>query len=329
MYLTEQLGGQIKILNARIPVKKALQEKNLPAEDRKKIELILATKKFAIENLSLTPKDNYTQFVPLKHPYPTYVVNASPKWELKNQTWWFPIVGSLPYIGYFNPESAQEKEKELQDQGLDTYLRGVVAFSYLGYLSDPIFSSLLTYSDIDLVDTIIHESVHATFFIKNSAEFNERMAVFIARHGTQQFFVHQHGPKAPQLLEIQKNQDDEIIFSDFMAEEIKSLKHWYSQNPVQDLEVRQKRLAEIQKHFIDQIKPKLKTDAYNQFEKRRLNNAYLMLHSTYMEDLSDFENVFVSCQKDLVRTLDRLKSLQSSKDPKSELKSLRCSPSGT
>ena len=42
------------------------------------------------------------------------------------------------------------------------------AFSTLGYFNDPILSCMLTYNDATLINTIIHELLHQTVWIKGT-----------------------------------------------------------------------------------------------------------------------------------------------------------------
>ena len=126
---------------------------------------------------------NYSTFVNLHRPYVTYIVSAAPKNELKYYTWYFPIIGSVPYKGYFNEAGANGEARDLASEGYDTYVRGVTAYSTLGWFKDPILSSMLAYSDYDMVNTIIHETVHTTIYIKSNANFNERLASYLGDLG--------------------------------------------------------------------------------------------------------------------------------------------------
>ena len=48
----------------------------------------------------------------------------------------------------------------------------------------------------ELASTIIHEMVHATIFVKDSADFNENLASFIGDAGAQRFLDHRFGPQS-------------------------------------------------------------------------------------------------------------------------------------
>ena len=167
----------------------------------------------------------------LDGPYVTYVVSAAPKDELVAYKWWFPIVGSLPYKGFPEPTGAHAEADELNKKGLDAYIRGVSAYSTLGWFSDPILSSMLEYKDYDLVDTIIHETVHATIYIKSEADFNERLAVFIGHKGTEAFYRQREGQDSKTLKAMADDTYDERLFSEFIFGEMHDLEAWYAAHP--------------------------------------------------------------------------------------------------
>src|SRR5690606_17864966 len=191
-------------------------------------------------------------------------------------------------------EDAIEEENKMKALNFDTYLRGVSAYSTLGWFKDPLLSSMLRYKDHDLVNTLIHETVHATLYIKSSADFNERMAVFLGGKGTELFYLKKEGPESKTLKLIEADNYDEKLFSEFIGREIQDLENWYSQQPQDSTsdESRLARLGEIQEKFKKQILPKMLTTNYAGFPTISLNNARLLLYKTYLKDLKDFETLF-------------------------------------
>jgi predicted aminopeptidase len=323
-YLIRSAASQAQILMARVPIDEALKDPKLSAEQKRKLKLAVQAHEFAQTTLGLKKNRNYTSYVQLDRPYVSYVVSASEKNELKHYLWNYPIVGSLPYKGFADKKRADEEAAELKSQNLDVVVRGVSAYSTLGWFNDPVLSSMLTYKDHELVGTIIHESVHATIYIKSKADFNERLAVFIGNLGTEKFYEATEGKDSPTLKIINAENEDEKLFSVFISREIKALEAWYNERKGSkiDEELRQKRLKEIQTHFEAELKPQLKTDSYIHFGTLELNNARLLNYKLYIQDLSVFERAFNKMGQNFPKFLDFCKSLESQKDPEGYLSSM-------
>lgn len=324
-YLFQSAYNQVKLLNARIPMEEALKDPRLSDEEKRKLILAQEVRHFAETELHLVTSKNYSSYVQLDRPYVTYVVSAAPKWELKHYEWSYPLVGKMPYKGYFNEADAKTEEQELQKQNLDTFMRGVSAYSTLGWFNDPLLSSMLRYQDFDLVNTIIHETVHATLYIKNSADFNERLANFLGMKGAELFYLKKEGPDSPTLKWVKNDNEDDKKFSEFISGELKNLSAWYKNLPETNRTeaVREEQFHAIQTRFEKDLMPQMKTESYKKFKDLKLNNARLLVYKTYMQDLSDFENLYESSGRDFAKFLEKCKALEGVKDPAATLKTLK------
>nr|BFD58530.1 aminopeptidase [Bdellovibrio sp. CKG001] len=323
-YLMKSGYGQMKLLGSRVPLNEALEDPNLDEAKKRKLRLAEEARVFAERELHLATSKNYTAYVELGRPYVTYVVSAAPKWELKHYQWSYPFMGKMPYKGFFNEADAVEEERSLQQEGLDTYMRGVSAYSTLGWFNDPILSSMLRYDDYDLVNTIIHETVHATLYIKHAADFNERLATFLGNKGAELFYLKKEGADSKTLKQIQLENEDNKLFSTFISSELKLLEQWYKELPPDERkeEKRSERIREIQKKFAAEVIPQLKTDNYKKFGEARLNNARLLVYKTYLQDLSDFESLYNLVGQDYSKFIESCRSLEKTQDPASALKAI-------
>lgn len=314
----------MKLLNSRVPITEALQDPSLSSEEKSKLELAQKARLFAENELHLKATKNYTSYVKLDRPYVTYVVSAASKWELKHYQWSYPFVGKMPYKGFFNEAAAKAEEQALINENLDTYQRGVSAYSTLGWFKDPLLSSMLRYKDYDLVNTIIHETVHATLYIKHEADFNERLASFLGNKGAEIYYLKTEGPQSTTLKQVKNDNADDKIFSDFISNELKDLEAWYKSLPDSDRneERRLQRIADIQVRFQKNILPKMNTKNYEKFTTAKLNNARLLIYRTYMQDLSDFEKLYEISNHNFETFITRCKELEDAKDPAQKLKEL-------
>lgn len=326
-YIAHTAYNQAKLFSRRVPVQKVIEDPKTEDATKSKLKLVLEARAFAGNKLGLDSTENYSKFVQLDGPYVTYIVHAAPKFELESYQWWFPIVGKVPYKGYFNKEMARDAAKGFDPGQYDTFVRGVTAFSTLGWFSDPLYSSMIAYSEHDLVNTVIHETVHATIYFKNKGHLNERMATFLGDYGTELFYQEKEGADSPTIRKIRAEQEDQKLFSQFLSKEMKDLRSWYAslkgQRPIDE---RTKRLDEIQKRFVTELKTKMKTEQFASFAREPLNNARLLAAGTYYEDLTDFERLRAKLGPDFKALVAYLKNLSKSSDPERELRAFVSGP---
>jgi predicted aminopeptidase len=337
-YLMKSAWSQADLLLSRESIDSALKSEKLSIEDRKKLELARDAKAFGERVLGLKKNANYASYVKLERPYVSYVVSAAEKDRLEQHLWSFPIVGDVPYKGFFNPDDAKSEANEMRKRGFDTYVRGVSAYSTLGWFDDPVLSSMLRYTDYDLVNTIIHESVHATLYIKSHADFNERLASFIGGVGADLFFIEREGAASGTVAAEREEKLDEQSFSKFISEEIDSLSRWYEAHAAEAKsdtvkthlafnEARTVRLTEISKKYETVLRPKIKSQRYAKILQRELdpatlNNARLLAWKLYVYDMTDFERVYKSLGHDPLKLIEFAKSLEKEDDPEAKLKAL-------
>ncbi|MBX3041035.1 MAG: aminopeptidase [Bdellovibrionaceae bacterium] len=323
-YVMKSAKSHMSILWSRVPIDEALKDPRLTTEQKAKLEQAKEARDFALSHIRLKPSDNYTRFSYVDRPYVSYVVSAAPKWKLEHHEWSYPIVGKMPYRGFASEEDAKAEQGSLDKENLDTYLRGVSAYSTLGWFEDPILSTMLSSSEQGLVDVIIHETTHATLYIKNSADFNERLAVFVGNKGTEEFYLAKEGADSPTVAKIKAFNHDDALFSAFIGPKIQELKSWYAQLPETERqeERRKEKFKAIQEDFEKNLLPRMKTEAYKRFPRLDLNNARLLYFKTYMTDLSDFEKLYASTGNSWELFLKCAKTLESAKKPEDGLKEL-------
>ncbi len=312
---------QTKLIQSRKSISQVLNSDKLTPEQKRRLELVREAKKFSEEKLGLKKSSNYTTFVQLDEPYVTYIVQAAYPLELKPYLWKFPFVGEVPYKGYFKRAYADDEAKKMREKSFDVYTRGVSAYSTLGWFQDSVLSSMLRYEDYDLVELIIHETVHTTLFIKDAAEFNERMATFLGREGMILFYREREGEKSENLRRAEQDAHDQKLFSAFLTREVEDLKKWYeTEKATMTPEKKAEKLKALQAKFTAEVRPKMKTKNYEEFEKKELNNAILLAYRTYEYSLEDFARLHEKMGRDFKKTLEWLKTLEKEKKPEEKLK---------
>ncbi len=212
-YGFSQLKGQLHIvMNAR-PMIEVLSDAAIPDSVKEKIRFIESVKKFAIDSLKLNSSENYTTFYDQKNKPLLWIVTACEPYKIKPYEWKFPWLGSVSYKGFFDYESAITEENFLKEQGFDTDLGEVSAWSTLGWFNDPILSNMLNRKKGQLAELIIHELTHATIYIKNNVNLNENLASACGELGAIRFLKSTYGLNSMELKNYLNQKDDYDRFS--------------------------------------------------------------------------------------------------------------------
>jgi predicted aminopeptidase len=318
-YLWHVTVGQAKLLARQQAVDEVLHNSQLSEQERQKIQLILDVRTFAVESLGFDLSDSYTTFVRVDGPYVSYIVSAALKDALQSYVWHFPIVGRVPYKGFFQKTYALREEQKLAAAGYDTYVRGVRAFSTLGYFNDPILSCMLTYTDSTLINTIIHELLHQTIWIKGHVSFNESLANFVGEHGTLAYLAQRYGAASPEVQAYRDMRADAGVFEAYMHALIERLQTLYQQpiSRAEKLHRREQLFAEAKVAY-PSVFPDMKTPYYQRyFEQRTLNNAMLISFQQYHHDTAFFEQALIEHGGDLRRMIATFKTLRPHQIPAS------------
>jgi len=295
VYLARAGWAEMKILSARRPLEEVIKDPATDDDTRHKLLLTQQARAFAIHFLQLDAGDSYTTFTRLKTDTLAMVLSAAYPDRLQAKTWWFPIVGHVPYRGFFSLSAAEKAERSLQRDGMDTYLRPTAAFSTLGFFSDPLLSTLLRYDSVDLVETVLHELAHNHLFVPSQVRFNESFATFVGRVGAIRFFCGPGPtPSNPEECHVARERWAAYQgFSTFLDGFIQELQAVYDR---QDLGGSEKVLAREalfsaarEAHIGEGAPSRGSNPLVSGFLSRPLNNAVLLARRQYFHRLPDFQ----------------------------------------
>ena len=183
----------LRILQTRTPVAEVILDPDTDERTRGKLTLAREALAYAEASLWFRVGGTYSTVVTIPSDTLAHIVSAAHPDRLESYTWSFPLVGSVPYKGFFDYQSAAEEEARLAAAGLDTWLRPSGAFSTLGYIEDPIPSTVLRYDEVALVETLLHELAHGFLFVRGQVRFNESFAQFVGSAGAAEFFCGRQG----------------------------------------------------------------------------------------------------------------------------------------
>ena len=201
-YYTQLAAGQCRLLWQRQPIGHLIEDPETPETLRSQLLLVEQVREYG-RTLGLDVGGQYTSYVAWPGDRVLTTLVATRPGEVDAAGFQFPIVGRLPYKGFFDRGAAEHEAKHLRDSGLDVCVSPVRAYSTLGWLPDPLTEPMLRGGSSQLIETVLHELVHATAFVSDDAGFNEGVASFIGREGAARYLA-QHGiagdPRSPQEL---------------------------------------------------------------------------------------------------------------------------------
>jgi len=265
------------------------------------VSLVMDIRSFASEYLGLAESKNYTKYVELDRSFLASVVSASAKDSFTRYEWNYPVVGRMPYKGFFDLKGAQKERDRLERKDLDVWIRSVDAFSTLGWFNDPLYSYMRNYSPDRLAELIIHEQVHATVFFRGQVQFNEELAQFIGSEGARLYMEMRYGLNSDEYRKMLVSEIDSRSYIAFLQELIEELDVLYAAgNPshnrsgsssVTGHSGREEILMEKEKiiyaakvRFDAEYDERFLSDNFRGFTRLPVNNAYLDLFRLYYDE---------------------------------------------
>ena len=298
---------EAKILSRRQSIARLVADTATPPERRDKLRLVLEAREFAGGALGLDVGDSYTTFSQLDSDTLALVVSAAYRDRFEPYTWWFPIVGRVPYKGYFSERQARAALADLEAQGLDTYLRPTSAFSTLGWFNDPLVSALLRYDRVSLAGTVIHELTHNTVYLPGRAMFNESFAEFVGGRGAVEFFCGSGAGDTEDCRRASAAWRDELIFGAFIDSLVGELGDLYARADLstdEKLARREEIFSDALVRFETEVQPRFELVRYDSFLRIPLNNATLLSRRLYYHRLDLFEELHRLLGDDLRTTIE-------------------------
>jgi predicted aminopeptidase len=288
-YLTHAAYEEAHLLWNRKSITQVLENPRLSPEVRERLQTVLAVRKFAADNLGLRVGGAYRSVSQVDRNAVVWVLMAAPRDSLQPYVWWFPIVGYVPYRGYFHKEKAEAEAAAMESRGYDTFVRPAIAFSSLGFFDDPVLSNLLELNRVELAGVLIHELFHRTFFLASDAMFDESSANWIGNQGAVDFFARTEGENSADTAAARAIYQSDMRFAAFLLQEQARLLRLYASGLKHQemLRRREQLFTAINTDYVA-LKPELSGLERFDLDKQKLNNAVLLNYLLYFHDLDNF-----------------------------------------
>jgi predicted aminopeptidase len=297
-YLVQAAYGQRDIALRTRALDDALDDPKTPPRIKRLLGEVGSIKKFG-ERHGLTATKNYESYADLERPAAVWVVGACEPLRFKSKRWTFPVVGSVPYLGWFKKSDAERLARELEAQGWDVDVREAAAYSTLGWFRDPVLSTMIADGDEalgELADTVLHESLHATIYVNAQTHFNESLANFVGDELADDYLAESLGPDAPERRAF-------VLAGRHAAARVAVLQATYARLE----ELYTSKLPDAEKWaqkeaILAQVRRGLGT-------RRRITNATLADFKAYHTGRKELEDLFDTCGRDWSRFLRALKTV--------------------
>lgn len=302
-YIAQQAVGQLHLLRIRRHVNEVLDDPSTTTLVRERLRLAMAARQFGIDELGLRGGAEFTRYVDTGGPV-AYNLTAADPTMLRLRRWRFPLVGTVPYLGFFDKDDALAVTRRLEHAGFDTYLRPVQGYSTLGYFISPIYAAMLEPNepgekgDVRTVEVVLHEMAHSTAYIKSASELNESFATLVGIEGATRFFRERgNGTNSELVRKLADEQEQQHrVFSAWFEPARKEAEAFYEQahrdglTRPQILKNREELFRNIQASYLRAFP---KGPHYRRLAQGPINNALLMSFGVYHQ-ASDVQQVLLA-----------------------------------
>ncbi len=307
-YLTRAGLEETRILEGRRPITDLVADNTTDTALRRSLGLVLASRDYAAR-LGLNAKETYTTYSDVGRDTLLLVLQAAPKECICPYTWKYPIVGRIPYKGFFDLEVGKRTADRMAAQGYDVHLRPSAAFSTLGWFNDPLLSTALTRDSVELAALVFHEIAHNTLYVKSATPFNESFAQFVGYRSAQSFFT-EHGDTTNARLAGDRLHD-EMVLGEFYSSLTDRLNRLYATKPDSGaLETgRSAAGAWAREQLTGPVGAQLRTYRLGNLPERPVNNARLIGAKIYRTRLDLFDRWFERHDHDVRTSVSALGAL--------------------
>jgi len=205
-YVARSAYFQAELMAQREPIDRVLARGELNPTDAELLALVPAIKAFG-ESQGLSNSRSY-ESISTRWDRTIYNFSACPPLSFDPVTWWFPVVGRVPYLGFFRERDSDRYRERYEQRGYEVWVRTAGAYSTLGWFRDPILPGMLAWEEHRLSETVLHELAHATLWVKGSVDFNESYANVVGKEAALRWMVERYGASSEQVSHVHRRRED-------------------------------------------------------------------------------------------------------------------------
>ncbi len=291
-YLMQAGVGEWHVLHDRRSIVDVIDDPKTSEALVRELGTVREARRFAWQKLGLPDNDSYKSYVNVGRRYVVWNVVAAPEFSVRPKEWCYPIAGCVPYHGFFHQSAARSYARRLKHEGYDVVVEGVPAYSTLGWLPDPVMSTMMRYGTDELVAMIFHELAHELLYLPNDSQFDEAFAMTVENTGLQRWLAYRH--ESGRFAEFERLDAADMRFARLLRHTRDRLARLYAATIPRTRMLAQKKqiFARLARRIVRlEHKLRVRAPVYNRWIRAGLNNADLASVGTYYNCLPGFERL--------------------------------------
>lgn len=314
-YYWQSASGHLKVMSSARPIGDWLEDAQAPQRLKARLAMSQRIRDFAVRELKLPDNPSYRRYADLQRRAVVFNVVAAPAYSLTLKQSCFPVTGCVGYRGYFDEAQARAEAAQLADQGYESSVYPVPAYSTLGWMNwaggDPLLNTFINYPEGELARLIFHELAHQVLYAKNDTMFNESFATAVERLGGVRWLA-AHGSEAAREEYAQYN-GRRNQFRALTNATRKRLEQIYEQTRGEERDaLKQKTMREFREQYA-RLRASWPGDAarYRAYDQwvAQANNSSFGAQAAYDELVPGFEALFAREGGDFTRFYEAAKRL--------------------
>jgi len=302
------------LLAGRQPIARVIERGSLPADRAEKLALVPRIKDWG-HGVGLARTRNY-ETINLGWNRTVWNFSACQPLSFEPRTWWFPIVGRVPYLGFFRERDAERYTRRYASRGDDVWVRSVDAWSTLGWFRDPVLPAMLAWEESRIAETVLHELAHATLWAPGNVDFNETFASVTGEVAAVGWMKHAHGGDSEPVRALVQAQTDLQTWLAIVRGLFKELDTLYRRTDLDD-EAKLYTKKELIASLPDRVtaSPIHDQDRYlNAARASDWNNARLYQHRTYDNRRDLFDRILHQEDGDIKAFIEHIRRVTHRRD---------------